>query len=245
MDATFTYIEWNIDWNVVFPLRTINFEGQDYPCPNDTDKYLTALYGDWKTPKIGADRVTEQFKSKANPETEPPTTKADRVTEPPMTKPSKPELARLKDTQEDTAKIHKTNPGGETEPDTAKDTKPGTASMFVVNIYNTNPDRDTKLDKTKPTEPGTAKDTEPDTAKDAKPGTSRILVKIHKTNPGRGTEPDTAKNTGSDTVITTQKANPDRDDKTNHMEPDTAQCSSISLISCIVMTLIMHISVVP
>lgn len=32
----------------IFPLKKIYFEGKEYPCPNNTDNYLTRLYGDYK-----------------------------------------------------------------------------------------------------------------------------------------------------------------------------------------------------
>lgn len=32
----------------IFPLKTIGFEGLSFPAPNDTDAYLTNLYGDWR-----------------------------------------------------------------------------------------------------------------------------------------------------------------------------------------------------
>lgn len=40
----------NLPFSTVFPLRTIEFEGRKFLAPNDTDAYLTSLYGDWRTP---------------------------------------------------------------------------------------------------------------------------------------------------------------------------------------------------
>ena len=34
----------------VFPLRSIEFEGVQYPAPQDVDAYLTLRYGDWQVP---------------------------------------------------------------------------------------------------------------------------------------------------------------------------------------------------
>ncbi len=34
----------------VFPLSTISFEGYEFLCPRDVNRYLTIYYGDWKTP---------------------------------------------------------------------------------------------------------------------------------------------------------------------------------------------------
>lgn len=36
-----------LDYETVFPLKTIKFAGQDFFCPNDSDTYLTAAYGDY------------------------------------------------------------------------------------------------------------------------------------------------------------------------------------------------------
>ena len=32
-----------------FPLTTLEFEGIQLPAPKDTDRYLTNVYGDWRT----------------------------------------------------------------------------------------------------------------------------------------------------------------------------------------------------
>lgn len=32
----------------IFPLATAKFEGKEFPVPNDTDAYLTRVYGDWR-----------------------------------------------------------------------------------------------------------------------------------------------------------------------------------------------------
>ena len=34
----------------VFPLKTISFEGYEFSCPADVERYLTIYYGDWRTP---------------------------------------------------------------------------------------------------------------------------------------------------------------------------------------------------
>lgn len=34
----------------VFPLSTITFEGHEFSCPRDVERYLTIYYGDWRTP---------------------------------------------------------------------------------------------------------------------------------------------------------------------------------------------------
>ncbi len=40
-------------YDEIFPLQKIQFEGKEYPCPNNTDAYLTRLYGDYmKIPNI-------------------------------------------------------------------------------------------------------------------------------------------------------------------------------------------------
>jgi lipopolysaccharide cholinephosphotransferase len=41
----------------LFPLGTIRFEGQEFPCPADTDRYLTIYYGDWRVPPPEGSRV--------------------------------------------------------------------------------------------------------------------------------------------------------------------------------------------
>lgn len=43
--------------NTPFELTTHNFLGEDYLIPNDSDKYLTENYGDWRTPKRQFDSV--------------------------------------------------------------------------------------------------------------------------------------------------------------------------------------------
>ncbi|MBQ8751318.1 MAG: LicD family protein [Alphaproteobacteria bacterium] len=35
------------DWDTIFPLKSINFEGIDFPCVNDEDIYLTMVFGDY------------------------------------------------------------------------------------------------------------------------------------------------------------------------------------------------------
>ena len=40
----------NLPYSTVFPLRWIQFEGKKFLAPNDTDAYLTSLYGDWRQP---------------------------------------------------------------------------------------------------------------------------------------------------------------------------------------------------
>jgi len=37
------------DYNMFFPLKMVEFHGKMYPSPNDSDKYLTSLYGDYMT----------------------------------------------------------------------------------------------------------------------------------------------------------------------------------------------------
>ena len=167
LDATFTYTAWDLDWNVVFPLRTINFEGQDYPCPNNPDKYLTALYGDWKTPNNRTDRETEPHTTTSAK----PLTSKD--TEPDVASILN-ETARLKHTELDTDKIHNTDPDRDaesyteknTEPGMANDRKPGTAKIPKTTISN----RDVKADRTKYMEPGTGKKA------------NRVKVRSKKTN---------------------------------------------------------------
>ena len=42
-----------LDSDKIFPLSTVNFNGQNYPCPNDSDYYLTKIYGDYMDfPKV-------------------------------------------------------------------------------------------------------------------------------------------------------------------------------------------------
>lgn len=33
------------DYETIFPLKTINYEGYDLPCVNNYDKYLTSIFG--------------------------------------------------------------------------------------------------------------------------------------------------------------------------------------------------------
>lgn len=52
-------------YDVFFPLRVIEFEGKNYPCVNDIDTYLTALYGDFmKLPPIEQRRTHEPMELK-------------------------------------------------------------------------------------------------------------------------------------------------------------------------------------
>lgn len=57
-DITSTDLVWGIDfqhrwnnwftnYNVVFPLKTIHFEGSEFMCMNNPDKFLTRVYGDY------------------------------------------------------------------------------------------------------------------------------------------------------------------------------------------------------
>lgn len=39
-----------VEPSVVFPLKKHIFEGKEYNVPNDSDRYLTLMYGDWRTP---------------------------------------------------------------------------------------------------------------------------------------------------------------------------------------------------
>lgn len=36
-----------MDNDIIFPLKTISFEGEEFSCPNQVQKYLTNLYGDY------------------------------------------------------------------------------------------------------------------------------------------------------------------------------------------------------
>lgn len=46
--------EYGLLWNAkrkkttIFPLKKIEFEGYEFGCPNDVDKYLEAFYGNWR-----------------------------------------------------------------------------------------------------------------------------------------------------------------------------------------------------
>jgi hypothetical protein len=40
----------NLSYSTVFPLKEIEFERMTFLGPNDTDSYLTSLYGDWREP---------------------------------------------------------------------------------------------------------------------------------------------------------------------------------------------------
>lgn len=46
----------------MFPLSTINFEGYEFPCPKNSDKYLKNLYGDYMTIPAEADRQQHSVK---------------------------------------------------------------------------------------------------------------------------------------------------------------------------------------
>eukprot|EP01065_Artemidia_motanka_P002380 TRINITY_DN11132_c0_g1_i1.p2 TRINITY_DN11132_c0_g1~~TRINITY_DN11132_c0_g1_i1.p2 ORF type:complete len:274 (+),score=32.59 TRINITY_DN11132_c0_g1_i1:59-880(+) len=50
---------------MVLPTRPCTFERKTFPCPRDTDGYLTLVYGDWRTPKRNAN-------SRGPPKTDPP-----------------------------------------------------------------------------------------------------------------------------------------------------------------------------
>ena len=44
--------KWIYSYDTIFPLKTIQFEGKEYPCINDYEKYLHDVYGDYlKYPK--------------------------------------------------------------------------------------------------------------------------------------------------------------------------------------------------
>lgn len=56
-----------INWNKVFPLKTIEFEGETFNCPNDLEYYLTNYYRDYMyfPPKLNSDedKIDEYIKS--------------------------------------------------------------------------------------------------------------------------------------------------------------------------------------
>ena len=45
-------------YDEIFPLKTIEFEGRQLPCPNDTDTYLRRLFGDYMQVPPPEQRVT-------------------------------------------------------------------------------------------------------------------------------------------------------------------------------------------
>lgn len=52
-DSTYDYglgtpFRINQSSSLIFPLRTIKFEGRTFKCPRDVDSYLTNIYGSWK-----------------------------------------------------------------------------------------------------------------------------------------------------------------------------------------------------
>lgn len=47
MDYPHPYDNYFFDYDKIFPLKTINYEGIDFPCPNDTDFVLTQTFGDY------------------------------------------------------------------------------------------------------------------------------------------------------------------------------------------------------
>ena len=59
--------------NTVFPLDTITFEEETFPCPQNADEYLTKIYGSeyMHLPKIALDHDTEPLvKSQFNSQNE-------------------------------------------------------------------------------------------------------------------------------------------------------------------------------
>lgn len=46
-------------WNMPFGLREVDFLGQRHLLPDDTDKYLTENYGDWRTPNKDFETFTD------------------------------------------------------------------------------------------------------------------------------------------------------------------------------------------
>ena len=44
---TLWYDNWFRPKSLIFPLKEIEFEGQNFPCPNNSDEYLRLLYGDY------------------------------------------------------------------------------------------------------------------------------------------------------------------------------------------------------
>ena len=47
MDYPHPYDNYFFDYDKIFPLKTINYEGIYFPCPNDTDFVLTQTFGDY------------------------------------------------------------------------------------------------------------------------------------------------------------------------------------------------------
>ncbi len=47
IDYSHIWKNWFTRYDVLHPLKTINFEGMDFPCLNNPDAFLTRLYGDY------------------------------------------------------------------------------------------------------------------------------------------------------------------------------------------------------
>ena len=56
------------DWEWVYPLKEIEFEGLKFPCPNDTPKLLELIYGNYM--KLRGDCYPRHANSQLEPETE-------------------------------------------------------------------------------------------------------------------------------------------------------------------------------
>lgn len=54
---------WHLKWKrqVIFPLSKIEFEGKYFSAPNEVDKYLDVIYGDWKAIPSVEHRETHNF----------------------------------------------------------------------------------------------------------------------------------------------------------------------------------------
>lgn len=54
VDFNHSWKNWFTHYEVLHPLKTINFEGLEFPCLNDPDAFLTRLYGNYMAypPKI-------------------------------------------------------------------------------------------------------------------------------------------------------------------------------------------------
>ena len=57
------------DWECIFPLKEIEYEGLKFPCPNQTEKLLELIYGDYM--KLRGDCYPRHANSnELDPETE-------------------------------------------------------------------------------------------------------------------------------------------------------------------------------
>ncbi len=68
LDYPHSHIHRVYDWEDIYPLKEIEYEGLKFPCPNNSEKMLEFVYGDYM--KLRGDCYPRHASSQPNPETE-------------------------------------------------------------------------------------------------------------------------------------------------------------------------------